>query len=340
MKNIFVTLGEGVTRDTFMPPHIQKRLESMGNVRYNNYNKRLTEESLAENLGDVDICVTGWGCPQFTDAVLNKANRLKLIAHVGGSVANHIGKEVFDRNIRVITGNDIFALCVAEGTVAYIMLGLRRLALYADRVQKGLWANDDYDWYNESLINQPVGLVGFGAIARYLVPMLRPYNCEIMAYDPFVEDAVFEEYGVKKATLKEIALNNKVVSIHASKTDGSRHIIDGEFLNNMRDGALLINTARGSVVDESALATEVTTGRIHAVLDVFEIEPLPMDSRLRNLPNVTLIPHMGGPTIDKREYVAKCVLDDIERFIGGANAELKYEVERSYALRMTNENLV
>jgi phosphoglycerate dehydrogenase-like enzyme len=152
-----------------------------------------------------------------------------------------------------------------------------------------------------------------------------------------VPDEIFSEYGVKKASLLDIAKNNKVVSLHAAKTEGSRHLIDREFLKNMQDGALFINTARGSVVDEEALADEAISGRIRAVLDVYEVEPLPLDSRLRNLPNVTLVPHMGGPTIDMREYVAECVIDDIERYLKGDN--LKYEVERSYALRMTNEYL-
>ena len=334
MVNIFVTLDEGRTKDTFMPQNIKTRLESIGNVEYNNSGRRLTEEQLGNSLADIDICVTGWGCTYFTDKILQKAGKLKLIAHLGGSVANHIGAEVFERNIKVVTGNDIFAMCVAEGTVAYMMLGLRKLAFYAERVQQGLWADDN--WYNESLIAQSVGLVGFGAVARFLVPMLRPFDCEIMAYDPYVEDEVFESYGIKKASLTDIAEKNKIVSVHASKTDGSYHIIDHDFLRRMQDGALIVNTARGSVIDENALVDEVTTGRINAVLDVYEREPLPMDSRLRNLPNVTLIPHMGGPTMDKREYVSKCVLDDIERFLKGE--DLKYEVERSYALRMTKEN--
>lgn len=333
MVNIFVTIENGTTLNTFIPQSMKNRLESIGNVRYNDTGRRLTEKLLGENLANTDICVTGWGCPQFTNEVLNGADKLRLIAHAGGSVANHIGTEVFERGIKVVTGNDIFAICVAEGTLAYILMGLRRLALYADKVQKEMWADDS--WYNESLLGQSVGLVGFGAVARHLIPMLRPFGCDIMAYDPFVSDKVFESYGVKKASLSDIAAENKIVSIHASKTDGSRHIIDREFLHGMRDGSLFVNTARGSVVDEQALADEAATGRIHAVLDVFEREPLPKDSRLRNLPNVTLIPHMGGPTIDKREYVTKCVIDDIERFLRGE--KLIYEVERLYALRMTKE---
>ena len=335
MNKIFVTLGEGAARDTFMPANIKARLEALGSVSYNNSPGRLSEQMLADSLPGVDICVTGWGCPRFSDAVLDKADRLRLIAHLGGSVANHVGAEVFERGIRVITGNDIFALVVAEGTVAYMMLGLRRLAVYAERVQRGLWADDS--WHNESLINQPVGLVGFGAIARHLVPMLRPYNCEISAYDPFVPDELFAQYGVRKAPLLDIARENKIVSVHASKTEGSRHIICREFLDNMRDGALLVNTARGSVIDEGALADVAAAGRIRAVLDVFEVEPLPADSSLRGLENVTLIPHMGGPTTDKRELVSACVLDDIERYLIGGR--LKHEVEREYALRMTNEHL-
>lgn len=333
MEHIYVTIGKGSTFDTFMPPHIRKRLESIGNVKYNNEAGRLTEEQLGNNLADIDICVTGWGCPKFTGEVLHKADKLKLIAHTGGSVANHIGKEVFERGVRVVTGNDIFAVCVAEGTLAYILAGLRRLVLYANNMQKGMWADDN--WYNESLIGQPVGLVGFGAIARHLVAMLRPFGCKISAYDPFVEDEIFENYGVNKASLTDIATQSKVVSIHASKTDGSHHIIDREFLSSMHDGTLFVNTARGAVVDEEALADEAVSGRIHMVLDVYEREPLPKDSRLRNLPNVTLIPHMGGPTIDKREYVTKCILDDIERFLRGE--KLMHEVDCSYALRMTKE---
>ena len=333
MANIYVTIGKGHTFDTFMPQNIRTRLEAIGNVTYNSEPARLSGEKLGDNLADIDICVTGWGCPKFTGEVLRKAEKLKLIAHAGGSVANHIGEEVFERGVRVVTGNDIFAVCVAEGTLAYILAGLRRLVLYANNVQKYMWASDD--WYNESLLGQPVGLVGFGAIARHLVSMLRPFGCEISAYDPFVEDEVFSEYGVKKASLNEIAEKSKVISIHASKTEGSRHIIGREFLGSMRDGSLLVNTARGAVIDEEALADEAVTGRINMVLDVLEREPLPNESRLRNLANVTLIPHMGGPTIDKREYVSKCVIDDIERFLRGE--KLIYEVERTYALRMTKE---
>ena len=87
MINMFVTIGKGSTRDTFMPPHIIKRLESIGNARYNNFEQRLSEEMLGDNLENTEICVTGWGCPYFSGSVLDKAAKLKLIAHVGGSVA-------------------------------------------------------------------------------------------------------------------------------------------------------------------------------------------------------------------------------------------------------------
>jgi phosphoglycerate dehydrogenase-like enzyme len=106
----------------------------------------------------------------------------------------------------------------------------------------------------------------------------------------------------------------------------------------MPDGSLLVNTARGSVVDEQALADELAAGRIHAVLDVFEEEPLPQDSRLRGLDNAVLIPHMGGPTGDRHEFVTMALIEDMKRMLDGQPLENIISFEQ--AARMTNDALI
>jgi phosphoglycerate dehydrogenase-like enzyme len=100
------------------------------------------------------------------------------------------------------------------------------------------------------------------------------------------------------------------------------------------DGALLVNTARGSIIDEDALAEELATGRFKAILDVYEVEPLPEHSKLRGLKNAILIPHMGGPTIDRRRYVTLELIEDIKGFL--QNRTLKYEIRKSYAFHMSS----
>ena len=120
-----------------------------------------------------------------------------------------------------------------------------------------------------------------------------------------------------------------VVSIHSTLIPENYHSIDKALLSTMKAGALLVNTSRGAILDEAALAEVLAEGKIKAALDVFETEPLPLDSPLRKLSNVLLIPHMGGPTIDRRMAVTRYVIDDIEHFLKGE--PLLGEVDREYA---------
>jgi phosphoglycerate dehydrogenase-like enzyme len=194
-------------------------------------------------------------------------------------------------------------------------------------MQKGFWKSDN--WFNEGLFGKNVGLVGFGMVAKYLVGMLAPYRVRIKVYDPFVQDKVLSDFCVERASLEDIFSTCRVISLHAPKTPGTYHMINKELLRMIPDGALFVNTARGAVVDEEALVQELQTGRFKAVLDVYEIEPLPLESKLRGLQNVLLIPHMAGPTIDLRKTVTEELASDIKSFFSGK--QLKYEIDRKYA---------
>lgn len=329
--NILVTLPVGDIRSTFFTCDVIEKLNKLGNVVWNKYDRQFTKEELTESIKDIDICFTGWGCQRLDEQVLENAKKLKILAHTGGSVATLVSQALYERNVKVISGNWVFAESVAEAVIGYSLCSLRDLVFYNNEVQSGRWHNGKY--YNEGILDQSFGLVGFGTVAKYLVKMLRPFRAKVKVYDPYISDDLVEEYGIEKASLEDIFAESKIISLHAAKTPETYHLVDRRLLKMIPDGALLVNTARGSIVDEEALAEELATGRFKAALDVYETEPLPNDSKLRGLKNVVLIPHMGGPTIDRRKYVVLELIKDIDGYF--KTGILNYEISKDYAFHMS-----
>ena len=329
---ILVTMSTGVIRDSFFPPEVVKKLESIGNVEWNESADPMPAEEIKKRIRDVDVCMTGWGSVQYDRDILEKAEKLRVIAHTGGSVAGLVSEFLYERGIWVVSGNNLYAESVAEGTIAYILSALRKIPYFYNELQKGhwIWAGD---YYNEGLLDQNIGLVGFGAISKHLVKMLSPFRVKIKAYDPYVSDEVFKEYGVERASLEDIFSTSKIISLHVARTPATYHLIGKELLRLIPDDALLVNTARASIVDTEALIEELQKNRFKAFLDVYDVEPLPADSKLLGLPNALLIPHMGGPTIDRRKLVTSSLIDDIKRIYEGTQPVLA--IEKKYALAMT-----
>ncbi|MCM0647578.1 hydroxyacid dehydrogenase [Clostridium swellfunianum] len=331
--NILIAQPEGDTRKSFFTKKVVEKLKPMGNIVWNTSNRHFTKEELRERLKDTDVCITGWGCAQLDSYVLGKANRLKIVAHTGGSVANIASEALYDKGIRVLSGNDIYAESVAEGVIAYTLCALRELSYYDNKVKHGGWREDNF--INESLLDRKVGLIGFGAVARYLVKFLFPFRCQIIVYDPFVSEEILKEHKVERVELEDVFKNSDIISLHLPQREDTYHMINKRLLSLMPDGALLVNTARGNIIDEKELITELEKGRFKAVLDVFETEPLPIDSKLRRLENVLLIPHMGGPTVDRRSYVTLKLIENINSIFKGKKTEM--EIPRSYGLSMTKQ---
>ena len=329
---VLVTMPCGPIRDSFIPPRLRQRLEEETSVRWNALDRNYTPDELAQALGEAQICITGWGSPQFTEEILANAPALRVIAHTGGTVTSLAGSAVYRRGIRVLSGNEIYAQSVGEGVICYILAALRDIPKYAGMVQREGWSRPG--WYNEGLLGQRVGLVGFGAVARYTAQMLRAFQVELLICSGHLTEAEAAQYGGRKATREEIFSSCKVVSLHMAATPQTYHQVDARLLGMLQEGALLVNTARGSVIDENALAAALRTGRFKAILDVYEQEPLPLSSPLRGMENAILIPHMGGPTIDRRPVVTAALLDEALRVLeqGGASW---LEIDEQTALHMT-----
>ena len=330
--NILVTMASGPIRDGFFPEEVVRKLDSLGVVRWNSNNEAMTAAELIQQIPDTDICMTGWGTVRYDQEIVQQARRLKVIAHTGGSVAALVSDAVYDRGIHVISGNQLYAESVAEGVIAYMQSSLRNIPYFHHELQQGHWFGPGH-YYNEGLLEQKIGLVGFGAVARFLVKMLAPFRTTIKAYDPYVSDAVLQEYGVMRASLDDIFSQSKIISLHAAKTPATDRMIGQALLAKIQDGALLINTARASIIDTEALVAELRKNRFKAVLDVYDVEPLPPDSPLIGLPNTILLPHMGGPTIDRWKTVTLALIDDIQLILEGRQPRLA--IDQSYAMAMT-----
>lgn len=329
--NILVAMPDTEVRRSFFPPQVMRELEQLGRVTWNSGTAQYSGEELAERLQGMDIVFTGWGTPKLEGPVLHSAQALKILAHTGGSVGNIASPGLYGQGVRVISGNDVYALSVAEGTIAYILLALRRLPLYMGMAKTEGWHPGH--WFNEGLLGQSVGLVGFGAIARHLVALLKPFGAAIKVYSGHLTKEEAAALGVQKAGLEEIFETCKIVSLHGASGPAAHHMVGRALLDRMQDNALFVNTARGSIVDEAALADVLKEKRIQAVLDVFETEPLPMESPLRGLDNVYVIPHMAGPTIDRRPLVTRRLMENIRAFAAGKPMDA--EVGATHAGRMS-----
>jgi len=328
---VFVNMPDGPTRESFIPDSVKTRLEALGEVRRNESRNQLTEDELADALGDAEVCVTGWGSAPFSARVLERAPRLRVIAHTGGSVAALVGDAAYDRGVRVLSGNELYAQSVAEGVIGYILSALRRIPQFAAQVQEEGWSRPD--WTNEGLIGQRVGLVGFGAVARYTARLLRAFDAEILIWADHVTPEEAARYGARKAGPEELFSTCRVVSLHLARTPETYHIIGERLLGLLKPDSLLVNTARGAIVDEAVMAEMLRAGRFRAVLDVYEQEPLPLSSPLRGLDNALLMPHMGGPTMDRRPHVTRALIDALPAALRGEATWL--DISREAMLRMT-----
>lgn len=333
MEKIFVTIPDGNVRNTFMPEYVRKSAEEMFDVTYNETGRQLTGEELKGILADYDGVITGWGSAMLDKSVLENNDRLKLIAHTGGTVGNLVDEYAYEKGITVMSGNMLYAESVAEGTIAYMLMAQRRIPDFIERVRGRQWRDEGVLW--EGLLDKSVGIVGLGTISRIVIKMLQIFRCKIKVYSGYdIEDSFIEENHCEVATLDEIFSECDIISVHSALNDKTRGLVTKSHFEQIKDGALFINTARGAVIDEEALIEELKKNRFRAVLDVYVTEPLTENSLLRTLPNVYALPHMAGPTSDRRDYITKELLKEMQGFFDGAkNSYL--EISAEFAKRMT-----
>jgi len=244
-------------------------------------------------LAAVDVLITGWGCPRIGAAELTAMPRLRAVVHAGGTVKDHIGPDVWSRGILVTTAADANAYPVAEYTLAAILLagkGLPELAS-AHAADPGFCAASRPDIGN---YRRTVGIIGASRIGRRVIDLLGAFDFTVLLYDPYLTDDDPVLARACRVSLDELFRRSSIVSVHAPLLPETTGMVGSRQFALMSPGSVLINTARGAIVDHDALVQAVRAKGVRAILDVTAPEPLPADHPLRGLPGVILTPHVAG----------------------------------------------
>ena len=338
MLKLLVTMPVGAVKDSFLNEETKQLLEQHFDVSYNLMERNYTAEELAEAAKNCTILVTGWGTPHLGQTgLLTKESALKLVAHTGGSVGDLVDHTAFENGITVISGNELYAESTAEGALAYMLTALRHIPDdVANMKIPGYWKTEGKN-PTAGLFERQIGIVGVGAVARNLMRFLKPFRVQLKVYDTYTIDSEFlQEVNAVQTDLEDIFRTCSVISIHASLTPHTKGLIGKKYFKLMQENAIFVNSARGAIVVEDELIEALQTQNIRAILDVYTVEPLPAESPLRNLDNAYLVPHHGGPTIDRRSGIGRAICEDVLRFAQGQS--LRYEIKAEQAARMTTHN--
>jgi phosphoglycerate dehydrogenase-like enzyme len=288
----------------------------------------------AELLATAEVIIGHWGCPRLDGTVLEQAPVLGLFAYAAGSVKGVVTDALFERGIRVTSGSSANAEPVAEFTLAAILFAgkdvfWQRDLLHDPRIASQRQPGDVPigNW------GKTIGIVGASQVGRRLIALLRPFpHLSVALYDPFVSSEEATDLGVVKLELDALCSTVDILSVHAPELPSTRHMIGASQLGLLRTGAAIINTARGALIDHDALIAELESGRLYAMLDVTEPEPLAAKSVLRRLPNVYLTPHLAGSQGTELARMTAYLVDEITRWTGSMPAH--NEVLRTHLDRL------
>ncbi len=269
-------------------------------------------------LAEVEVIFSGWGSPCFDAAFLAAAPRLRAVFYGAGSIRHFTPEAFWARNITITSAYAMNAVPVAEFTLATILLSLKNFWVQALETKR-------LGRFPERPVcaggfGSKVGLISLGMIGRMVRERLRPFDLEVLAYDPFVTPEQATALGIELASLDEIFERCDVVSLHTPWLKQTEGMIQGRHFELMKKHATFINTARGAVVREAEMI-EVLTRRVDltALLDVTFPEPAAVDSPLWTLPNVVLTPHIAGSQDRECRRMGRLMLDEFDRWSRGGN---------------------
>lgn len=321
-----------VVRDELLRDDHMERLDRA--CRLLGHNPVLSPMDLQDQCQHLEIMITSWGCPRITAEMAREFPKLKLIAHMAGSVKGFIEEDVWRRGIKVTNAVAANAQPVAEYAIAAILFANKRIfqlnrLFMEERANRAPWSKEAP---NAGNYRKQVGIVGASHVGRLVLRLLRPYDLKVLLYDPYVSPLQARDMNATKVGLSELMSQADTVSLHAPLLEDTRLMIGGRELALMKDGATIINTGRGALIDQAALINELTSGRLFAVLDTTDPEELPPDSPLFDLHNLFLTPHIAGSLGNETQRLADQIVGEIERFARGVT--LQHLVRREELSRL------
>lgn len=283
------------------------------------------EAELAEFAADLDVLIVCDGSPFVSREVLAPAKRLSLLGELDGDRFSYRLDiaAAQEQGVRVVDMSHASSYPTAEWALGLALVGLRNAGAFFRKmiaheppytVPYERRSGPGYD--RAELSGKSVGMIGFGHLARRLTDLLRPFNVDIRAFDPYAPRVLAEAYGILFAPLAMI-LAADVVFVLVPHTPGTEGMIGEAELALLGPGSVFVNVSRGKVVDSDALIARLQRGDVIACLDVFDPEPVPLDSPIADLPNVFLSPHIAGVTEESRRRFFSLMVDECLRNFAG-----------------------
>nr|AYA93352.1 putative glycerate dehydrogenase [uncultured bacterium pG7] len=290
-----------------------------------------TKESVAQNpaiLHEAEVVLSGWGAPLMDEGFLAAVPKLKAVFYGAGSIRGIVTEAFWEQGILITSAWAANAEPVAEYTIAQVFMCLKCVWQYARdfkaarRFLRHLKVPGGY--------GSTVGIISLGMVGRRVCELLRPFDLQLLAYDPFVSPQEAAQLGVELTSLEEIFRRADVVSLHTPWLKETEGMITGAHFATMKPGASFINTARGAIVREGEMI-EVLKARpdLFAVLDVTYPEPPVPDSPLYTLPNVVLTPHIAGSMDGECRRMGRYMVEELRRYVRGE--PLRWSISRERA---------
>jgi (S)-sulfolactate dehydrogenase len=295
----------------FMDEPAVASLKAKFDVRHDAQLADRRDELLAA-VADVDAVIVR-NRTQVDQALLASAARLRVVGRLGVGLDNIDVEACRARGIQVIPASGANALAVAEYVICTVMLLLRGQYLSSAAVAAGEWPRGALGEGRETAA-KTLGIVGFGGIGRLTARLAQGLGMKVIAADAMIpaDSPVWRDNGVAPRELDALLAESDAVTLHIPLTTETRHLIDAARIGRMKPGAVLVNSARGGVVDEAALVAALRAGRLGgAALDVFEHEPVPAGSPLAGVPNLVLTPHVAGVTRESNARVSSMIAEKV-----------------------------
>ncbi|RZU10493.1 phosphoglycerate dehydrogenase-like enzyme [Kribbella rubisoli] len=267
----------------------------------------LDPAAVPELVKGADVLLTSWGTPHLGKELWSDGNGPKVVAHAAGTVKNLIDPAILDQGVAVFSAGPRIAWSVGEYCLASMLTLARRLPRFDGAVRAGGWKQTEYRGHE--LAGAKVGIIGASSTARALITLLKPFGCDLAVYDPYLSDERAAELGVRPAALEDAA-SGPFLSIHVPNVPETKGMITRALIENLPDGAVVVNSSRGPAIDQEALLEHALDGRIYAALDVYDPEPPKFDEKVLSAQNLLLTPHIAGDTAEGHLALAGYVLKD------------------------------
>src|SRR6266568_2317301 len=273
----------------------------------------LKPDELENIIGDYDALAVR-SATKVNAKLLEKGVRLKVVGRAGVGIDNVDLETATRRGVVVMNTPGGSSTTVAELTLAHMLALARHVAQATASIKGGKWEKKRFQGHE--LAGKTLGVVGIGNIGSIVVDRCRAMKMRVIAYDPFISAEAAAKLGVTQVTLDELWPQADVISLHVPLTEQTRNLVDARTLGRMKKGALLVNCARGGVIDERALADALASGHLGgAALDVFEKEPPPADHPLLALDSFICTPHLGASTEEAQAAVAVAIAEQLAAYL-------------------------